>query len=56
MPEVAALAKDIVAHDPHFLRHVKVALTETETGDPLSGHAVEQRYTALLNAKVQTAQ
>lgn len=49
--EVAALARDIAAHDPHLLRHMKVALTELEQGDPLGGQAVEQRYTALLQAK-----
>jgi enoyl-CoA hydratase/carnithine racemase len=47
----AALAEDIAAHDPHLLRHLKVALTENEPDDPLGGHAVEQRYTALLRAK-----
>jgi enoyl-CoA hydratase/carnithine racemase len=50
----AALARDIASHDPHALRHVKVALTEGEPGDPLGGHAAEQRYTALLAAKAQT--
>lgn len=49
--EVAALAEDIAGHDPHLLRHMKIALTELEPGDPLGGQAVEQRYTALLQAK-----
>jgi enoyl-CoA hydratase/carnithine racemase len=46
-----ALARDIAGHDPHLLRHLKIALTEGEPGDPLGGHAAEQRYTALLAAK-----
>jgi len=52
--EVEALSQDIKAHDPHLLRHMKVALTEMELGDPLGGQAVEQRYTALLQAKEQS--
>jgi len=53
--EVARLVQDIKAHDPHVLRHMKVALTELELGDPLGGQAVEQRYTALLQAKANSA-
>jgi enoyl-CoA hydratase/carnithine racemase len=49
--EVAALAADIAGHDPHLLRHMKIALTELEPGDPLGGQAVELRYTALLQGK-----
>ena len=48
---VDALAKDVAAQDPHLLRHRKVSLTELEGDNPLAGHAVEQRYTALVRAK-----
>jgi enoyl-CoA hydratase/carnithine racemase len=50
----AALARDVASHDPHLLRYLKVALTEGEPGDPLGGHAIEQRYTALLEGKART--
>lgn len=49
---VDALAQDIARHDPHLLRHMKASLTELEGDDALAGHAVEQRYTALLRAKL----
>lgn len=49
---VDALANDIASQDPHLLRHRKVALTELEGEAPLAGHAVEQRYTALVRAKL----
>lgn len=49
----AELAKDIASLDPHLLRHIKIAMTEMEQGDPLGGHAVEQRYTALLQARIR---
>jgi enoyl-CoA hydratase/carnithine racemase len=48
---VAALARDIARHDRHFLRHMKIAMTESEGDAPLSGYATEQRYTALLDGK-----
>ena len=48
---VDALARDIAAQDPHLLRHRKVSLTELEGDNPLAGHAVEQRYTALVRVK-----
>ena len=47
-----ALARDIAAHDPHLLRHMKASLTELEGDAALAGHAVEQRYTALVKAKL----
>jgi enoyl-CoA hydratase len=47
-----ALARDIAAHDPHLLRHLKSSLTELEGDSALAGHAVEQRYTALVKAKL----
>jgi hypothetical protein len=50
---VADLASDIASLDPHLLRHIKIAMTEIERGDPLGGHAVEQRYTALLRARTK---
>jgi enoyl-CoA hydratase/carnithine racemase len=50
--EVASLAADIAAHDSQFLRHVRIALSELEQGDPLGVHAVEQRYTALVQARL----
>lgn len=46
--EVAALAAEIAGLDPHLLRHMKIAVNETEGDGALTGHAVEQRYTALL--------
>jgi enoyl-CoA hydratase/carnithine racemase len=49
---VDALARDIAAHDPHLLRHMKISLTEIEGDAALAGHAVEQRYTALVRAKL----
>jgi enoyl-CoA hydratase len=49
---VEALARDIAAHDPHLLRHMKSSLTELEGDAALAGHAVEQRYTALVRAKL----
>jgi enoyl-CoA hydratase/carnithine racemase len=49
----AALARDIGRHDPHLLRHLKVALTEGEPGDPLGGYAAEQRLTALAVGKMR---
>jgi enoyl-CoA hydratase/carnithine racemase len=50
---VDELAKDIARLDPHLLRHIKLAMTEIEQGDPLGGHAVEQRYTSLLQARAK---
>jgi enoyl-CoA hydratase/carnithine racemase len=50
----AELARDMAGHDPHLLRHMKIALTEGEPGDPLGGHAIEQRYTALLASKARS--
>jgi enoyl-CoA hydratase/carnithine racemase len=52
----AELAEDIASLDPHLLRHIKIAMTEMEQGDPLGGHAVEQRYTALIEAKTEARQ
>jgi enoyl-CoA hydratase len=49
---VQRLAADIAAHDPHLLRHLKSSLTELEGDEALAGHAVEQRYTALVRAKL----
>jgi enoyl-CoA hydratase/carnithine racemase len=49
--QVAALAADVARLDPHLLRHMKIAMNENESDKPLAGHAVEQRYTALLQAK-----
>ena len=49
---VARLARDIAGHDPHLLRHMKIAMTEIEAGDPLGGYAVEQRYTALVRGRL----
>jgi enoyl-CoA hydratase/carnithine racemase len=49
---VARLAGDIASLDPHLLRHLKIAMTEIEQADPLAGHAVEQRYTALSQARM----
>jgi enoyl-CoA hydratase len=46
------LAADIAAHDPHLLRHLKSSLTELEGDEALAGHAVEQRYTALVRARL----
>lgn len=50
----AELASDIARHDRHFLRHMKIAMNESEQGAPLSGYAAEQRYTALLEHKAAT--
>jgi enoyl-CoA hydratase/carnithine racemase len=49
----ASLARDIGAHDPHVLRHLKSALTDGEPGDPMGGYASEQRFTALAAAKAR---
>jgi enoyl-CoA hydratase len=49
---VQRLAADIAAHDPHLLRHLKSSLTELEGDEALAGHAVEQRYTALVRARL----
>jgi enoyl-CoA hydratase len=49
---VQRLAADIASHDPHLLRHLKSSLTELEGDQALAGHAVEQRYTALIRAKL----
>lgn len=51
--EVAAIANDVAGHDPHLLRHMKVALNEIEGDGALQGQAIEQRYNALLSAKAR---
>lgn len=50
--EVATLAAEIAGHDAHLLRHLKIAMTELEGDAPLAGHAVEQRYTALIEGRI----